>query len=170
MTLLSVLVSSFCFFSLLMLQDAVFKSFGKYHRMWQYHAVQAILGFKLIAVFSLFFLPDPWVKSIFPFLYLLCFEDSIKDIVAQFMRFLRFRAIICALYYGILPWWLYEEEKHYKSSYFIHLISNIGYACKWLFFLESEEDQNFELQVNDTQELLESQSDWEFEKTVNDNA
>jgi hypothetical protein len=49
----------------------------------------------------------------------------------------RIKAIACALYFGILPWQWYENEKHYQCSYLRHLVLNIGYALKWMFFLES---------------------------------
>jgi hypothetical protein len=60
----------------------------------------------------------------------------------------RLRAIIYAFWYGILPWWMYEEKRHYECSYLAHLWLNITYAMRWLFFLESESDRAFEKKVN----------------------
>lgn len=60
----------------------------------------------------------------------------------------RVKAIVCALYYGILPWWMYENKKHFEGSYLHHLFINIGYAAMWLFFMETEDDRRFEKLVN----------------------
>jgi hypothetical protein len=61
----------------------------------------------------------------------------------------RFFAIVWALWFGIWPWQFYEDECHYKEwGYWYHLLMNIGYALKWLLFLETAEDVQFEKDVN----------------------
>lgn len=67
--------------------------------------------------------------------------------VAQ--RFVRWKAIGCALWYGILPSRLYERENHYAPmSYWSHLRMNLVYAAKWLTGREDDGDCAFELEVN----------------------
>lgn len=61
---------------------------------------------------------------------------------------MRIKAIACALWFGLLPWQLYEKKKHYECSYLQHLWLNIKYACRWLFFKETESDREFERTVN----------------------
>jgi hypothetical protein len=61
---------------------------------------------------------------------------------------MRIRAIIYALWFGLLPWQLYEKKKHYECSYLHHLWINIKYATRWLFYKETESDHEFELKVN----------------------
>ena len=57
-------------------------------------------------------------------------------------------AIRLAFYYGLMPWQVYEEKKHYQGSYLKHALMNIGYGLKWLCFLESKADREFEKTVN----------------------
>ena len=61
---------------------------------------------------------------------------------------MRRRAIGCALYYGIMPWWVYEDESHYDCGYVRHLLLNLGYAARWACRREREEDREFERSVN----------------------
>ena len=61
---------------------------------------------------------------------------------------MRLRAIYMALYHGILPYWCYEKEKHYKCSYWRHLLINLRYAFRWAAFIEFESDTEFEKQIN----------------------
>lgn len=64
---------------------------------------------------------------------------------------MRFRAIVCAIFYGITPFWFYEDEPHYAPiSYFSHLSMNIVYGLRWLTFHEGPEDRQFEREVNGT--------------------
>jgi hypothetical protein len=61
----------------------------------------------------------------------------------------RIKAIACALWFGILPWQCYELECHYKGmSYLNHLLLNLGLALKWMLFLESRSDIEFEKKIN----------------------
>lgn len=62
---------------------------------------------------------------------------------------MRIRAIFYALKFGILPYWLYEENKHYRCSYLQHLIINLKYALRWLSFQEDDSDWKFEIETNE---------------------
>jgi hypothetical protein len=62
---------------------------------------------------------------------------------------MRLRAIGCALFYGVAPWWLYEDQPHYERwSYWRHLGINLCVATRWLTGRESAEDRRFEAEVN----------------------
>jgi len=62
---------------------------------------------------------------------------------------MRFRAIVCAAFYGLAPYWLYEDKPHYAPrSYFAHLAMNVGLAARWFTFRETVEDRQFEREVN----------------------
>jgi hypothetical protein len=62
---------------------------------------------------------------------------------------MRLHAIVCALYYGIAPWWVYEDECHYEGmSYRAHLWLNLRLAARWLTWCEDAEDREFEASVN----------------------
>lgn len=64
---------------------------------------------------------------------------------------MRKKAIYNALYFGIMPYWVYEKEKHYSCSYFEHLIINLKYAWRWATCEEDESDKEFELRTNTKQ-------------------
>lgn len=61
---------------------------------------------------------------------------------------MRLRAIYKALYHGLLPYWMYESEKHYDCSYWQHLLINLRYAFRWLTFREDQSDIEFENTIN----------------------
>lgn len=62
---------------------------------------------------------------------------------------MRLRAISCAAFYGLAPYWLYEDEPHYAPwSYWRHLRENLAYGIRWLLFVETDEDRAFERDVN----------------------
>lgn len=62
---------------------------------------------------------------------------------------MRLGAIWCCLWFGLRPWWLYEDECHYSPmSYREHLKLNLSYAWIWLRFRETEGDRAFEREVN----------------------
>lgn len=62
---------------------------------------------------------------------------------------MRLRAIFCCLYFGVMPWQLYETAKHYEGwSYLRHLRLNINQALIWLTFRETDNDCKFEQEVN----------------------
>lgn len=61
---------------------------------------------------------------------------------------MRLKAIYKAFYHGLLPWWMYEREKHYRGSYGRHLLINLKYAFRWATFRELDSDIEFELTVN----------------------
>jgi hypothetical protein len=64
---------------------------------------------------------------------------------------MRFRAIVLCLFYGIMPWQVYETTCHYKGmSYAKHLTMNLRYALDWAFFRETEDDIAFEKKINPT--------------------
>ncbi len=61
---------------------------------------------------------------------------------------MRIKAIYYAIKYGLLPWRMYEKEKHYSTGYWQHLVVNIKYAWRWLSFREDESDIQFEKDIN----------------------
>jgi hypothetical protein len=61
---------------------------------------------------------------------------------------IRIRAILKALYFGLMPYWVYEKVRHYECSYFRHLVINIRYAFRWVTYSEDESDRQFELKTN----------------------
>jgi hypothetical protein len=64
---------------------------------------------------------------------------------------MRLRAIVCCLWFGTMPWWVYEKSCHYQGmSYMKHLLLNYEQVLVWLFFRETEEDREFERKVNPT--------------------
>lgn len=63
-------------------------------------------------------------------------------------RRMRLHAIARALWFGVLPWWLYENEPHYDCGYWPHLALNLGYALRWASRRETEADRRFEREVN----------------------
>ena len=60
----------------------------------------------------------------------------------------RIRAIFCCLYFSILPWWIYEKNKHYDSTYFRHIKLNFEQIKVLLLKQETNEDLDFEKEVN----------------------
>lgn len=62
---------------------------------------------------------------------------------------MRLRAIASALWFGILPWWLYESKCHYQGmAYRAHLWMNLKMTARWASFREDEEDRDFERSTN----------------------
>lgn len=61
---------------------------------------------------------------------------------------MRFKAIAKSLKYGLLPSRLYEPQRHYSCSYWVHLRMNLAYAWVWLTFQETAQDIEFERQIN----------------------
>lgn len=61
---------------------------------------------------------------------------------------MKLRAIKYALFYGIMPYWIYEHSKHYNCSYWQHLIMNLQYAYRWLINDIGYSDIKFELTTN----------------------
>lgn len=61
---------------------------------------------------------------------------------------MRARAILSCLYYGLMPWWVYERHRHYTCSWWAHLVINAKYAWRWITFREDEEDRTFERETN----------------------
>jgi len=60
----------------------------------------------------------------------------------------RMRAIAHAIYFGVMPYWVYEQVKHYDCSYLQHLAINVRYAWRWITYQEDESDREFELKTN----------------------
>lgn len=74
--------------------------------------------------------------------------DRLRDAVASSLG-TRARAVTRALWFGLLPWRLYERECHYAGmSYLAHLGMNLAVAWRWLTGGETNADRNFELDVN----------------------
>ena len=67
----------------------------------------------------------------------------------------RARAIFCCIWFGTMPWRLYEKKKHYCSSYSRHLKLNWGSAYMWLTTLKIDaEEFEFEQEVNSSWETV----------------
>jgi hypothetical protein len=64
------------------------------------------------------------------------------------MQKVRIKAIYYAIKFGLLPYWLYEAERHYECSYFQHLCVNLNYAWRWITFHENISDLDFEKETN----------------------
>ena len=61
----------------------------------------------------------------------------------------RTRAIFCCIWFGTMPWQLYESEKHYEYDYYSHLKLNWGSAWMWLTSRKiDKEELEFEHEVN----------------------
>jgi hypothetical protein len=69
---------------------------------------------------------------------------------------LRARAIFCRLYFGFLPWWVYERASHYGPredgnpgmTWWEHLRLNVRRARPWAFGWPNEHEVDFEMRVN----------------------
>jgi hypothetical protein len=61
------------------------------------------------------------------------------------------RAIFNCIYFGIMPWWVYERNRpHYDCTYREHLNMNMMQAWIWFTNLYVHEDVSFERMVNPT--------------------
>jgi hypothetical protein len=61
----------------------------------------------------------------------------------------RARAIFCCIWFGTMPWGLYEKKKHYRRSYLLHLKLNWGMVLVWLTSRKVDTDEiEFEQEVN----------------------
>lgn len=60
----------------------------------------------------------------------------------------RLKAIWYCIYFSVLPWWMYEKEKHYRCSYLYHLWINLSMIIRWITFTETDNDIEFEKTVN----------------------
>jgi hypothetical protein len=47
-----------------------------------------------------------------------------------------------------LPWWIYENKKHYRRTYCKHIKLNFEQIKIWLLKNETQEDVDFEREVN----------------------
>lgn len=67
----------------------------------------------------------------------------------------RARAIFCCIWFGTMPWRLYEKKKHYCSSYLRHLKLNWSSAYMWLTTLKIDaEELEFEQEFNPNWEIV----------------
>jgi len=60
----------------------------------------------------------------------------------------RARAIFCCIYFSLMPWWIYENKKHYRRTYWKHIKLNLSQIKVWLLRKETQEDIEFEKQIN----------------------
>ena len=67
---------------------------------------------------------------------------------------MRIRAIFCCIYFSIVPWWIYEKKKHYGTNYLKHMKLNLTQIKVWLLKQETQEDIEFEKEVNPTWEKV----------------
>lgn len=65
---------------------------------------------------------------------------------------MRFKAIYYSIIHGLLPWWCYEDVKHYDCSYLQHLWINVVYAFRWFIDKQTYSDIKFEIITNDRRE------------------
>lgn len=62
---------------------------------------------------------------------------------------MKFRAIFCCIYFGVMPWWIYERNRpHYDCSYIEHLKMNLIQAWIWIANLYEFADIRFEKTTN----------------------
>jgi hypothetical protein len=62
---------------------------------------------------------------------------------------IRIRAIFCCIWFGTIPWQIYESKKHYQYNYWSHLKLNWGMVWVWLTNWELDiEEIDFEQEVN----------------------
>lgn len=58
---------------------------------------------------------------------------------------IRFRAIVKALFYAIVPWWAYERTCHHAGwTYRQHAAENLHLAWRWCTRRETQDDRAFE--------------------------
>ena len=61
----------------------------------------------------------------------------------------RARAIFCCIWFGTMPWQLYEHKKHYEYDYWSHLKLNWKMVLVWLTSLKIDADEiEFEQEAN----------------------
>lgn len=61
----------------------------------------------------------------------------------------RARAIFCCIWFGTMPWQVYELEKHYEYDYYSHLKLNWFSAWNWMTSQNIDTDElKFEQEVN----------------------
>ena len=61
----------------------------------------------------------------------------------------RARAIFCCIWFGTMPWRLYESKKHYEYNYWSHVKLNWGMVWVWLTSRKVDtEEIGFEQEVN----------------------
>ena len=61
----------------------------------------------------------------------------------------RARAIFCCIWFGTMPWRLYESKKHYEYNYWSHVKLNWGMVWVWLTSRKVDtEEIEFEQKVN----------------------
>ena len=61
----------------------------------------------------------------------------------------RARAIFCCIWFGTMPWQLYEHKKHYEYDYWSHLKLNWKMVLVWLTSLKiGAEELEFEQKAN----------------------
>ncbi len=63
---------------------------------------------------------------------------------------LRMKAIFDCLWFGLLPYWVYEEEPHYGrgiKNYLNHAALNYTLAKAWIKGKEDEEDRELAAKV-----------------------
>jgi hypothetical protein len=61
----------------------------------------------------------------------------------------RFRAVRLALWYGLAPWWWYEDACHYApDTYAQHASCNLRYAWRWAQGRQTFGDIRHELATN----------------------
>ena len=62
---------------------------------------------------------------------------------------IRARAIFCCIWFGTMPWQLYEHKKHYEYDYWSHLKLNWKMVLVWLTSLKIDaEELEFEQKAN----------------------
>ena len=49
-----------------------------------------------------------------------------------------------------MPWLIYENIKHYRRTYWKHIKLNFGQIKIWLLKQETQEDIDFEKEINPT--------------------
>jgi len=68
---------------------------------------------------------------------------ELRGLVAVVAMKPRLRLVAEALWYGLLPWRVYERECHYACSYWRHAAVNVALAWRWATWTETAEDRAF---------------------------
>lgn len=67
----------------------------------------------------------------------------------------RARAIFCCIWFGTMPWRLYEKKKHYQYDYVSHLKLNWQMVWVWLTTWKMDtEELEFEHEVNPSWQIV----------------
>jgi hypothetical protein len=73
---------------------------------------------------------------------------------------MRRRAIAAALWYGVVPSWVYERRCHHRLSWWRHALLNLQVALTWATGRETDEDVQFERRTNAAPRWIKPRAVW----------